>query len=341
MSLVFGRGPLGPDRAGWFSKPVPDGLVYIEPHPRRVQAIKAGATVIDTEAALMAHQAGRPLSYLFPADIVGDLPGEPEPLAPGYVRVPWDSVDVWVEEGRELVHYPPNPYHRVDCLRTRRRLQVTVSGITLVDTDDTVIVYETALAPRLYVAPHLVRTDLLRPTDTSTYCNYKGSAGYWAAVIGETAVADVAWSYADPRPESTPIKGFLSFDPERAEVIAELIELAKEVAAEGNRGQRFTPPLSSDELSFYDSLATNESALTVQGESVLAQIARELWAILRRDVKTDWTVRDDVRAKLRSSVKRLLVKYKYPPDQQPEAIRLVIEQLESMAPRMAAEGAPR
>ena len=124
-----------------------------------------------------------------------------------------------------------------------------------------------------------------------------------------------------------------------AEVIAELIELAKEVAAEGNRGQRFTPPLSSDELSFYDSLATNESALTVQGESVLAQIARELWAILRRDVKTDWTVRDDVRAKLRSSVKRLLVKYKYPPDQQPEAIRLVIEQLESMAPRMAEEGA--
>ena len=71
------------------------------------------------------------------------------------------------------------------------------------------------------------------------------------------------------------------------------------------------------------------------------QIARELWAILRRDVKTDWTVRDDVRAKLRSSVKRLLVKYKYPPDQQPEAIRLVIEQLESMAPRMAEEGAVR
>lgn len=74
---------------------------------------------------------------------------------------------------------------------------------------------------------------------------------------------------------------------------------------------------------------------------MLAQIARELWAILRRDVKTDWTVRDDVRAKLRSSVKRLLVKFKYPPDQQPEAIRLVIEQLESMAPRMAEEGAAR
>ncbi len=222
MSLVAGRGPLGPDRAGWFSPPLHGALVYVEPHPRRVQAFRGGVAVIDTERALLVHRAGEPLGYAFPAGEIGGLPTTSEPAAPGYVRVPWDSVDVWVEEGRELVHYPPNPYHRVDCLRTRRRLQVTVSGITLVDTDDTVIVYETALAPRLYVAPHLVRTDLLRPTDTSTYCNYKGSAGYWAAVIGETAVADVAWSYADPRPESTPIKGFLSFDPERAEVIAEL-----------------------------------------------------------------------------------------------------------------------
>ena len=57
---------------------------------------------------------------------------------------------------------------------------------------------------------------------------------------------------------------------------------------------------------------------------------------MRRDIKTDWTVRDDVRAKLRSSIKRLLLKHKYPPDKQPEAIRLVIEQMESMAPRMAA-----
>ncbi|MFT4217501.1 MAG: DUF3387 domain-containing protein [Micropruina sp.] len=120
-----------------------------------------------------------------------------------------------------------------------------------------------------------------------------------------------------------------------AEVIAELVELAKEVMAEGNRGARYKPPLTSYELALYDSLASNESALTVQGEGVLAQIARELWVIVRRDAKTDWTARDDVRAKLRSSVKRLLVKYKYPPDKQPEAIRLVIEQMEGLAPRLA------
>lgn len=122
-----------------------------------------------------------------------------------------------------------------------------------------------------------------------------------------------------------------------AEVIAELVELAREVAAEGNRGQHFSPPLNDDELAFYDAVAQNESAVEIQGEGVLAEIARELVAIMRRDVRTDWTVRADVKAKLRSSIKRLLVLKGYPPDKQPEAIKLVMEQMESMAPRYSEE----
>ena len=118
-----------------------------------------------------------------------------------------------------------------------------------------------------------------------------------------------------------------------AEVIAELVELAKEGAAEGNRGASFVPPLDADELAFFDAVSQNRSAVEVQGDGVLAQIARELVAVMQRDVRTDWTVRDDVRAKLRSSIKRLLVKYDYPPDKQPGAIKLVLEQMESMAPR--------
>ena len=122
-----------------------------------------------------------------------------------------------------------------------------------------------------------------------------------------------------------------------AEVIAELVELAREVAAEGNRGQHFSPPLNDDELAFYDAVAQNESAVEIQGEGVLAEIARELVAIMRRDVRTDWTVRADVKAKLRSSIKRLLVLKGYPPDKQPQAIKLVMEQMESMAPRYSEE----
>ncbi|MDT5094720.1 MAG: hypothetical protein QOH60_4083 [Mycobacterium sp.] len=222
MSLVAGRGPLGQDPAGWFVPALPSDVVYVEPHPRRVQAIINGRTVIDTERALMVHRSNHPLSYVFPADAVGELPSEPEPAAEGYVRVPWDAVDTWLEEGRTLVHYPPNPYHRVDCRPTHRRLRVTAGGTTLVDTDQTVIVFETALEPRLYVDPSLVRTDLLRRTETSSYCNYKGVATYWAAVVGNAVVDDVAWSYEEPLPESVAIKGCLSFDDGRVDVFAEL-----------------------------------------------------------------------------------------------------------------------
>jgi uncharacterized protein (DUF427 family) len=89
-----------------------------------------------------------------------------------------------------------------------------------------VIVFETALQARLYVDPSQVRTDVLRQSDTSTYCNYKGPATYWSAMIGDTVVEDVAWSYPDPPPESLPIKGFLSFDGAHAEILAELPESA-------------------------------------------------------------------------------------------------------------------
>lgn len=222
MSLVAGRGPLSSDPAGRFSPPIPAEVVYVEPHPRRVQAVKDGRSVIDTERALMVHRRGRPLSYVFPADEVAGLPGEPEPEAPGFVHVPWDAVDTWWEEGRKLVHYPPNPYHRVDCRGTRRRLRVRVGGTTLVDTDHTTIVFETALPPRLYVDPAHVRTDLLRRSETTSYCNYKGFATYWSLVNGDRVVNDVGWCYPDPPPESLPIKGFLSFDETRVELLAEL-----------------------------------------------------------------------------------------------------------------------
>ncbi|WP_137148130.1 DUF427 domain-containing protein [Mycolicibacterium sp. CR10] len=226
MSLVAGSGPLSAERAGQLSPPVAEDLVYIEPHPRRVQAILNGRTVIDTERALMVHRRGRPLSYAFAADDVGDLPGDPVPEAPGFVVVPWTQIDTWIEEGRPLVHYPPNPYHRVDCRPTTRGLRVDVSGTTLVDTVDTMILFETALRPRLYVSPSLVRTDLLNRSATTSYCNYKGYATYWSATVDGTVVEDAAWSYEDPLPESIPIAGMLSFDETRVEVLAELPESA-------------------------------------------------------------------------------------------------------------------
>lgn len=218
MSLTTGRGPLSSNPAGRFTTDVAAGTAYVEPHPRRIQALVGDEVVLDTERALLVHRPDSVLVYAFPADVVGDLPHEAVPEAPGYVAVPWKAVDGWVEEGRRLVHYPPNPYHRVDCRAVRRRLRVEVAGVVLVDTDDTVLLLETALEPRLYVDPAHVRTDLLRRSDTTSYCNYKGHATYWSTA----EVEDLAWSYDEALPESAPIEGFLAFDPEKATVEAEL-----------------------------------------------------------------------------------------------------------------------
>jgi type I restriction enzyme R subunit len=113
-----------------------------------------------------------------------------------------------------------------------------------------------------------------------------------------------------------------------AEVLAELYAMAREIAAEAKRGEQFHPPLGSDELAAYDAIADNDSAVDLLGQDVLAVIARELIAMMRRDATVDWTIRDDVRAKLRANIKRLLRRYKYPPDQCERAVKLVIEQME-------------
>jgi type I restriction enzyme R subunit len=116
-----------------------------------------------------------------------------------------------------------------------------------------------------------------------------------------------------------------------AQVIAELFAMAKEVSADASRGAQFSPPLAEDELAFYDAVAQNESAVTEMGRGVLANIARDLVSALRRDVTTDWVSRDDVRAKLRSTIKRLLAKHGYPPDAEPAATALVLSQMETFA----------
>ncbi|WP_100348673.1 type I restriction enzyme endonuclease domain-containing protein [Luteimicrobium subarcticum] len=117
-----------------------------------------------------------------------------------------------------------------------------------------------------------------------------------------------------------------------AEVIAALVDMARDIRDEAARGARFDPPLGTDELALYDAVAEGESALA---DATLAQIARDLVAVARRDAKTDWTVRDDVRAKIRASIRRLLTKYDYPPDDRDAAVVLVMEQLEAMTLRAA------
>ena len=116
---------------------------------------------------------------------------------------------------------------------------------------------------------------------------------------------------------------------EAAQVIEELIQLARELREANARGE--TLGLSDDELAFYDALETNDSAVQVLGDEALRIIARELLATVRGNIAIDWTLRENVRANLRRLVKRVLRKHGYPPDKQERATQTVLEQAEALS----------
>ena len=121
---------------------------------------------------------------------------------------------------------------------------------------------------------------------------------------------------------------------EAAQVIEELIELARDMREANARGERLG--LSDDELAFYDALETNDSAVEVLGDETLRDIARELVGTVQRNVTIDWTMRENVRANLRRLVRRILRKHGYPPDKQEKATLTVLEQAEVLSEGWAA-----
>jgi len=115
---------------------------------------------------------------------------------------------------------------------------------------------------------------------------------------------------------------------ETAQVMEELVDMAKRFREAASRGE--TLGLSEDEVRFYDALAANESAVRDLTDEVLKKIAHELTESLRKNLSVDWASRDSVRAKLRLLVKRILRKYKYPPDGQDTAVELVLQQAQTL-----------
>ena len=121
---------------------------------------------------------------------------------------------------------------------------------------------------------------------------------------------------------------------EAAQVIEELIALAKDMREANARGESLG--LSEDELAFYDALETNDSAVQVLGDETLRDIARQLVETVRNNVTIDWTLRENVRANLRRLVRRVLRKHGYPPDKQERATQTVLEQAEALSEGWAA-----
>jgi uncharacterized protein (DUF427 family) len=135
------------------------------------------------------------------------------------VRLDWNSMTEWFEEDEPVYVHPRDPYTRVDILASARHVQVEIDGVTVADSRQPRILFETGLPPRYYLPLTDLRMDLLRPTDTQTHCPYKGTASYWSVDTGQAVHTDVVWIYRTPLPESQKIAGLACFYNEKVDIV--------------------------------------------------------------------------------------------------------------------------
>src|SRR5271155_2747789 len=197
---------------------------HVEPVPRRIRAVLANHTVLDTTGAVYVWEwPYYPQFYIPLADVDPDLlvdEQHPQRLhrgtarlygddalngLAGTVRFDWDALDAWFEEDEQVFVHPRNPYVRVDALRSTRRVRIELDGTVLAESAAPVMVFETGLPTRHYLDRTAVDFSHLSPSDTVTACPYKGrTSAYWSAQIREAEHPDLAWSYDFPMRQLLP-----------------------------------------------------------------------------------------------------------------------------------------
>jgi uncharacterized protein (DUF427 family) len=139
----------------------------------------------------------------------------------GLVAFHWSAMDAWFEEDEEVFVHARDPYTRVDALPSSRHIEVKINGVTVADSTKPTLLFETGLPTRYYLPLTDVRMDLLRDSDTSTLCPYKGEAGYYSVELDGELVEDIAWFYKYPVEESSRIAGLVSFYNEKVDIFVD------------------------------------------------------------------------------------------------------------------------
>ena len=230
-----------------------DGRVRIASSEKRVRAYLDGQLVVDASQPVLVWESPRYPTYYFrlddvPADLIatgavkrspsrGDgtvydvvvggataaaaavrhLDSPIEQLR-DLVRLDWDAMTEWFEEDEPVYTHPRDPYTRVDILASSRHVRVEVGDVVVADSHAPRLLFETGLPTRYYLPLTDVRLDLIRPSSSESYCPYKGVASYLSLEAGDSTVADVAWIYRTPLPESQKIAGLVSFYNEHADI---------------------------------------------------------------------------------------------------------------------------
>ncbi|MGN6752100.1 MAG: DUF427 domain-containing protein [Intrasporangium sp.] len=151
-----------------------------------------------------------------------ELPGaafQPDdPDLEGHVLLDWDAFTEWLEEDEPVIGHPHDPFDRIDCRRSSRRVVVSHDGHVLADTTRATFLFETPLPTRFYIPREDVRMDLLTPTESTSTCAYKGRAAYWSAHVDGETLRDIAWSYEEPLLDALPVRDQVAFFDERLDV---------------------------------------------------------------------------------------------------------------------------
>ncbi|HEX9546199.1 MAG TPA: DUF427 domain-containing protein [Acidimicrobiales bacterium] len=229
------------------------GRVRVEPSHKRVRAYLGQELVADTARPLLVWESPHyPTYYLPAADVRADLiptgATEHSPsrgdaqlydvkvaraTAPGAARrypdspieeirdavhITWDAMDEWLEEDEPVYTHPRDPYKRVDILPSSRRVRVDVDGVTVAESEQPRILFETGLPPRYYLPLPDVRLDLLTLSNAETHCPYKGMATYWHLDVNGKRYDNFVWIYRAPLPESQKIAGLACFYNEKVDL---------------------------------------------------------------------------------------------------------------------------
>ena len=178
----------------------------------------AGRPVFDPSIPFSVHTTdGEPLTITSPhggREAAAFRPAD-EALA-GYVIVDFDDFDAWYEEDERNFGHARDPFHRIDIVHSSRHVRVERDGVALAESTTPYLLFEPPLPVRYYLPAEDVRTDLLQPSDTRTFCAYKGQASYWS-LDGE----DVAWTYVEPLREAAEVTGRVAFFHEHADVVVD------------------------------------------------------------------------------------------------------------------------
>jgi len=224
--------------------------VRVERGHKRVRAYLGNELVADTRAPLLVWEIPNYPTYYIPAaDVRAELVGSGESehrarLGDGEllhvkagqesadraarryrdspvvelrdaIRLDWPAMTEWLEEDEPVYTHPRDPYSRVDILASSRRVRIELDGITVAESDQPRMLFETGLPVRYYLPLTSIRMDLLRRSEKSTHCPYKGTACYWSVDTGTRLHPDLIWMYRTPLPESQKIAGLACFYNER------------------------------------------------------------------------------------------------------------------------------